>query len=537
MVDRYWRKIEDVENNIENAMQISSILLKLKAYDNKLSDLGKITTNEGNISSNLGKITANEGNISSNLGKINTNEGNISSNLGKITTNEGNISSNLGKITTNVGDISSNLEQINDIKSLLPKSEIFKKTYSITNQSFKFFGNIIFFKLLEIEIENTFNVDGKLEIDKINYIYYKYNNLQLDHHRLQHEYRIFDDKNNLVDKKIFNKTNNSIDLNFDNNIMLVKDNFYVTFKDNYNKIKIILYLYRVNRKGIGSFNLELINENFVNIAYLDKNDISLKINTNSNDISSNLGKITTNEGNISSNLGKITTNEGDISSNSGKITTNVGDISSNFGKITTNEGNISSNLGKITTNEGNISSNLGKITTNEGNISSNLMKINSNEDDVLYNLSEINYIKNNNSTQYLKNIYNILFYDKKTQINFRNVFYEKVFDVNANKNDFVEMKFKIDLQYEDISERNYVKTLFEIFDENNNRLYVKSTNNNKYLYFSNRVIVDENIFYNFTKDVKKIKFAIKFQMILSRVIKIFYIKNDNYRLVIKNYGL
>ena len=30
MVDQYWREIEDVENDIENAMQISSILLKLK---------------------------------------------------------------------------------------------------------------------------------------------------------------------------------------------------------------------------------------------------------------------------------------------------------------------------------------------------------------------------------------------------------------------------------------------------------------------------------------------------------------------------
>ena len=129
--------------------------------------------------------------------------------------------------------------------------------------------------------------------------------------------------------------------------MLVKDNFYVTFRNNYNKIKIILYLYRVNRQGVGSFNLELINENFVNVAYLDKNDISLKIDTNKNDISSNSKKIATNEGDISSNSGKISTNEGDISSNSGKISTNVTDISSNLSKITTNEGDISSNAGKI----------------------------------------------------------------------------------------------------------------------------------------------------------------------------------------------
>ena len=59
--------------------------------------------------------------------------------------------------------------------------------------------------------------------------------------------------------------------------MLVKDNFYIRFKNNYNKIKTILYLYRVYRHGAGIFNLELINENFTNIKYLDENDISLEI--------------------------------------------------------------------------------------------------------------------------------------------------------------------------------------------------------------------------------------------------------------------
>ena len=100
MVDRYYREIEDVENDIENAMQISSILLKLKGYDD---DLGKIDTNENNISSNLSKIEYNERNISTNLSNIEDNETNISSNLEKI---------------------DDNLEKINDIKSLLPKSEI-----------------------------------------------------------------------------------------------------------------------------------------------------------------------------------------------------------------------------------------------------------------------------------------------------------------------------------------------------------------------------------------------------------------------------
>ena len=290
-----------------------------------------------------------------------------------------------------------------------------------------------------------------------------------------------DDKNNLLHKIILDKTN-STDLNFDNNIMLVKDNFYVTFKNNYNKIKIILDLYRVYTHGTGNFNLELINENFVNIAYLDKNDISLKINTNKEDIASNLKKIGDNTNYIASNLGKIDENKNDISTN--------------------------------------------------------LIKINSNEDDILYNLNQINYIKNNNSKSYLKNVYSILFYESKTQIDFRNnIFYEKIFDVNSKQNHFVEISFKIELEFQDTNDRNYVKTFYELFDENDNSLYIKSVTNNNYVYFSNKIIIDENIFYNFTNDIKKLKFVIKFQKLLSsRVIKICYIKNDNYRLILKHYG-
>ena len=154
-------------------------------------------------------------------------------------------------------------------------------------------------------------------------------------------------------------------------------------------------------------------------------------------------------------------------------------------------------------------------------------------------MSEINYLKKNNSKSYLKNVYNILLYNSKTQISFKkDVFYEKVFDINSSINDFIEISFKIDLQYNDISERNYVKNIYEIFDENNNSLYIKSVTNSDYAYFSNRVIIDENIFYNFITNVKKIKFVIKFQKLLSsRVVYLYYIKNDNYRLTIKNYGL
>ena len=83
MVDKYYRKIENVGNDVENSIQISSILLKLKEYDEKISDISKIGNNENNISSNSGKIDTNKNNISSNSGKIDANKYDISSNLKK----------------------------------------------------------------------------------------------------------------------------------------------------------------------------------------------------------------------------------------------------------------------------------------------------------------------------------------------------------------------------------------------------------------------------------------------------------------------
>ena len=78
---------------------------------------------------------------------------------------------------------------------------------------------------------------------------------------------------------------------------------------------------------------------------------------------------------------------------------------------------VNNNLGDL---EDTILSNSSKIDTNKNDISTNLININTNEDNIAYNLKEINYIKNNNSKSYLKNIYNISFYDSKTQIDFKN---------------------------------------------------------------------------------------------------------------------
>ena len=42
-----------------------------------------------------------------------------------------------------------------------------------------------------------------------------------------------------------------------------------------------------------------------------------------------------------------------------------------------------------------------------------------------YNLSEIDYLKKNKPTQYLKNVYNILFYDKKLKLILKKMYFMK----------------------------------------------------------------------------------------------------------------
>ena len=55
------------------------------------------------------------------------------------------------------------------------------------------------------------------------------------------------------------------------------------------------------------------------------------------------------------------------------------------------------------------------------------------------------------------------------------------------------------LEYENINEKNYVNTVYEIFDENNNSLYISTINNNDYQHFSNKVSIKDIVFYNSQK--------------------------------------
>ena len=269
MVDRYWRKVESVKEEIENSMQISSILLKLKEYDEKVNDLSKIGTNKTDIASNFKKINTNKNDISNNLKKIGTNKTNISNNL----------------------------EKINDIESDMTikiKKDIFDKTYIIPNKTISFNGNKRF-KIFSETIHINYTDKGIFYINS-NYNYSYKNNIN----EFSHIYKVYD----------YNfKSFKELELYHKNNL---NDSFIqekISFKTK-NTSKFLIDIFLVNNEW-DIDTIDLFDYNYIRFVYYDEiNSFLMNINkdnkaANENNISSNLEKTYTNKNAISSNLTKI----------------------------------------------------------------------------------------------------------------------------------------------------------------------------------------------------------------------------------------
>ena len=420
--------------------------------------------------------------------KINENKNNISGIKNDIF--EINIFSD--KINDNSSDISSNLGKINDNSS------------SISNNSGKIDSNTLNITEIKDDLSNIdFNSGNKFSIEK----FFMYN-IEID---------------------------NSYNLNKDETSFSI---FKYTLKDEFKKNSILeincRLLYRYNNYNhIGWLNhIFKLYDNNDNIIYEYKCLITNSGDNLKNDIKQNdlfYFKLNENYENIKIEL--ILSLINDANDTTRVICKLYNSYKSNFLNIKyykkINLISVNNNLGDIENN----------ISSNKNNISTNLIKINSNENGILSNLNEINSIKNNNSKSYLKNIYNILFYNEEKQINSGEIFYEKIFVIDSKQDDFIEINVKMLLEYEDISQKKFISTIYEFLDENNNNsLYFSQINNNDYQYFSNKLFINENIFYNFTKNIKKIKFRISFVKTAIQNIKILYINDNNYRFILKHYG-
>ena len=135
---------------------------------------------------------------------------------------------------------------------------------------------------------------------------------------------------------------------------------------------------------------------------------------------------------------------------------------------------------------------------------------------------------------YLKNLLNILYHEIDLKIS--HIFFEKTYTINAKRNDFVEIYFKMLLNYNNISDSNYVTTNYILYDDNNNELYSQSYKNSEYILNSNIAILLNNTFYyNFDSDTNNLKIVISFSMTRSNL-NITYSSVNTNRLIIKHYG-
>ena len=135
----------------------------------------------------------------------------------------------------------------------------------------------------------------------------------------------------------------------------------------------------------------------------------------------------------------------------------------------------------------------------------------------------------------LKNVKNILFYNEKEQIDFRNIFYNKTYELNIKRNDFIEIDLRMLLNYENVKESNITITEFKLYDDIE-QIYVASYNNGDCISYSNFIFINNNNFHNFEKDTKNLKIIIYFRMTEVNVIKIWYEPKNTDRMTIKHYG-
>ena len=91
------------------------------------------------------------------------------------------------------------------------------------------------------------------------------------------------------------------------------------------------------------------------------------------------------------------------------------------------------------------------------------------------------------------------------------------------------------LNYVNINYKNYIKSIYKILNDNI-VLYEKIIDHITYSSFNNYLTIDVKIFDNFNDDIQNITFFIKFEMTATKIIKLFYNKRNNNRLIFKHFG-
>ena len=399
-----------------------------------------INTIQINYIENNSKLDMNKNNISDNLKKINDNSGlistntsDISSNSGLISTNTSNISSNLEKINTNTSNISDNSGLISTNTSSISSNlgKINTNTSDISDNS----GLIS---------TNTFSISSNLQ--KIN---------DLQNSNIKAFYNL--DQISIYDIEKGNQTVN-------------KDNHYHIFE------KEITY-------------------DFIKNSYLE---IALKVLTEiSNYVLIGFFQILCNFYDQDNNLFytiSLSTAMGSINKLSTIKSVFIVPINEHMSKIKIDffiapKESQQNRSARFTIQD--INNNKIYIKYFQKTEEMSIKDI----QDSLDNVNSIsNDLKQINDSIKLKNIKNILFYDERDQINFKGIFFNKTFELNIKKNDFIEIDLRMLLDYENINEAHIVITEFKLYNDNDEQIYISTYNNGDSISYKNFVFINKHIF-------------------------------------------
>ena len=600
-MDYYRKPINKVVNDVKLKMQLGALTLKLNENNKKIDDLIGVDKNiKKDISSNKGLIDTNTSSISDNSRLISTNEGNISFNLSKLNNIENNLilvddiyneTFPISRFSVTSKDnrifyrqLYSNFTTNGIIKINAKYNYVYDGNYTLKHV-YRFFNNRIQFKKIELQHDRSSKViNDKFEIQGIDSnridiaIYYEnntdskkielvgINTIQINYIENNSKLDIY--KNNILSNKGLIETNTS---SISSNKGLIETNTS-SISDNSGLIS-------TNTSNITS-NLEKINDNKDDITALKTSNVKAFYNLDQifiYDIEN--GYKTVDKNNHFHIFEKEITY--DFIKNSYleialKVLTEISNyVLIGFLEILCNFYDQDKNLFytiSLSTAMGSINrlstiksvfivpinKNMSKIKIDffiapketQQNRSARfiIQDINSNKIYLKYfqktdemSIKDIqdslDNVKNIENSIKLKNIKNILFNDVRDQINFKGIFFNKTFDLNIKKNDFIEIDLRMLLDYENINEAHIVITEFKLYNDNDEQIYTATYNNGDSISYKNFVFINKHIFYNFDKDTKNLKIVIEFRMTRVEVIKIWYEPKHLDRFIIKHYSI
>ena len=471
--------LHETSNNIIvkiiNPLKSNKLWVKYYKKIKKLSIDNDLSDLDSNILSNKSLIETNTSNISDNSGLISTNTLDISNNSGLISTNTLSIASNSELISTNTSDISDNSELISTNTSDISdnKGLISTNTSSIASNLLKINKNTDDITALQnSNIKAFYNLDQIFIYDIKN----GYKTVDKDNH-----YHIFEKeitynyiKNSYLEiaLKVLTEISNYVLIGF----FQILCNFYDQDNNLFYTISLSTAMGSINKLStIKSVFIVPINENMSKIK-------------------------------IDFFIAPKETQQ----NRSAKFT--IQDINSNKIYIKYFQKTEEMSIKDIQDSLDNVK-----------NISN---QIDENKNDII-NLK--NDIK-------LKNIYNVLFYEERKQISFKNNFFDNTYDINIKKDDFIEIDLRMLLDYGNINESHITITEFRLYNDNDEQIYTNTYNNGNHISFNNFVFINKNIFYNFEKDTTKLRILIFFRMTKVEVVKIWYEPKNTDRFILKHYG-